>query len=399
MRCTLSKLLLRNSRYGVLLLSVTALFSLGGCAQSGKVFTDAGTNLVTEADVSQYLDLSALEEKPATEKEDVWNGYDIYTVTYGTSSKSLSVGRASVATVEATQVKAEFVTGSMTLVEMLVKRNDYVEKGDPIAKVLVETSAIDLEELELKLQRAEEDYAETTAEYLEQHEEDLANISVYYHPGRIDRIEYAQAELDFAQTCAKYEKQIESLKEQISDLKELASTTEILAPESGFILNLSTLMRGQELKNGEVLCYLSPTDKIMLEIPDDSWRYGYGMQFHMTVGDDKDNMQEYEVQAITPNARMLQDDWEQKTTMITGDYDMAELIGNNPYSLTGTTNVMENVLLVPEDAVTEENSRYFVTVLKDDGTLEKRQFIPGGQNSGYYWVFDGLEDGTRIIIE
>lgn len=395
----MSKLRLKKSRYGILLLSAAALVGLCGCAQTGELFTDTGTNLIAETDISQYLDRSTLEEKPEEEKKDVWNGFDVYTVTYGTSSKPLTVARANVTTVEATQIKAEFTTGSMTLVELLVKRNDYVEKGDPVAKVQVETSNVDLEELELKLQRTQEDYAEATAEYLEQHAEDLENFSVYEHLRKIDQIEYAQAELDFAQTCEKYEKQITQLQEQISELKALASTTQILAPESGFILNLGTVTRGQELKNGEVLCFLSPTDKIMLEIPDDSWRYAYGMQFHMTVGDDRNDIQEYEVLAISPNGRTLQDDWGQKTTMLIGDYDIAELIGKGPYSLTGTTNVMDHVLLVPEDAVTEENGRYFVTTLKEDGTLEKKQFAPGGKNSDYYWVFDGLEDGTKIIIE
>ena len=59
---------------------------------------------------------------------------------------------------------------------------------------------------------------------------------------------------------------------------------------------------------------------------------------------------------------------------------------------------MENVLLVPAEAVTIDKRKYYVTVLGEGGSMTKTQFIPGGGNDEYYWVFDGLQEGTRIVM-
>ena len=56
------------------------------------------------------------------------------------------------------------------------------------------------------------------------------------------------------------------------------------------------------------------------------------------------------------------------------------------------------MLLVPTEAVTAEKQKYYVTVLGEGGSMTKTQFIPGGSNGQYYWVFDGLEEGTRIVV-
>ena len=58
---------------------------------------------------------------------------------------------------------------------------------------------------------------------------------------------------------------------------------------------------------------------------------------------------------------------------------------------------MENVILIPKTAVTVDGDECFVTVLQEDGSLLKTEFIPGGSNAEYYWVFDGLNEGMNII--
>ena len=47
--------------------------------------------------------------------------------------------------------------------------------------------------------------------------------------------------------------------------------------------------------------------------------------------------------------------------------------------------------------MTKEEDNCYVTVLKQDGRLQKTKFIPGGQNITDYWVLDGLEEGMQIV--
>lgn len=378
--------------------TILMLLCLSGCKNTESVFTDTGTDLVVEADSSAYLDLSLLEVESAGEAG-TWNGYEVWTLEYDTFATDIIETRADINMVESVQVKPQIFSGNMILTELLVSRYSYVTEGDVLARVDMETSALDLEEMELKLKRLQEEYAQAVTDYNERHEDAVANISVYNLPGQIDRTKIAQMELDFAQSKANYEKRIADYKEQIQDMKTLADMKEILAPKSGFVLSVSRLQIGQELTNASVICTIAPSDKIVLEFADESFHYGYGTQLIMGLGANSNpNRKEYNVSVSSANGKVLKEDWGKITTQITGDFSVEEVIQKGALMVGGKTNVMENVLLVPVKAVTIENSKYFVTILHDDGRMEKRQFVPGGNNLEYYWVFDGLEQGTRIIV-
>lgn len=401
MKWSLSREFKKMNKFTRTLPVVLLILSFGGCSFAESMFTDTGTNLITETDTSVYLDLSLLEAKPdAGNGGGSWNGYDVWTVDYGTFATEIIESRANINMVESVQVKPEFQSGSMMLTELLVSRYSYVEEGDVLAKVDMETSELDLEEMELKLKRLQEEYAQVEADYNERHEEAVAAISIYEKLAHIDRIEIAQMELDFAQTKASYDKRIADYKAQIKDRKAMAAIKEILAPESGFVLWVARLEVGQELSNGTVICTIAPTDKIVLEFPDESFHYGYGMELVVGAGAKSNtNRKEYAATVTGATGKVLTEDWGKVSTQIAGEFTIEEIMNMGALMVGGQTNVMENVLLIPADAVTVENSRCFVTVLHDDGTLEKRQFIAGGNNFDYYWVFDGIEQGTKIIVE
>ncbi len=389
----------KRNQFVIAMSATFLLFSLSGCKASESMFTDAGTDLVVEMERSAYLDLSLLEEKPQGETE-TWNGYEVWTLEYGTFATDIIETRAGINMVESVQVKPQIPFGSMILTELLVSRYSYVEEGDVLARVDVETSDLDLEETELKLKRLEEEYAQAVADYNERHEKATTDISVYNIPGQIDRIEIEQMELDFAQTKEGYESRIADYKEQIKDMKAAAATKEIVAPKSGFVLSVSRLQVGQELTNGSVICTIAPSDKIVLEFTDESFHYGYGTELVLGLGANSNpNRKEYSVTVGSACGKVLQEEWGKTTTQIVGNFTAQEIMEKGTLMVGGKTNVMENVLLIPADAVTVENGKCFVTVLHDDGRMEKRQFISGGNNLNYYWVFDGLEQGTKIIVE
>lgn len=397
MRYSLSKRRIWKKEYALCLLLGTMMIGLAGCSLPDSLFTDTGTDVTNTLDPSQYLDFSVLEKDPE-EEVSTWNGYDVYTVTYGNFETNISGIKASITVLETNPVKVELSSGTMQLLELFVSRNTYLEKGDVIARVTVETSELDLEELELKLTRLEEDFAEYQTSYAERHQEALDTISIYELPGKIDRLEIEQMEREHERTTDNYKSQIESYEERINELKNMSATSEILAPEAGFVLEVPKLQLGQELKNGDIICNIAPASKMMLEFVDESWHYGYGMDLTLLVGD-KRGQKSYPVTAVSALGKSLYGNWSQTATKIEGDYNIADLISQGPYTVTGTTNVMKNVLLLPVKAVTEDAEKYYVTVLNADNSLEKKQFIPGGKNLQYYWVFDGLKPGTKIIVE
>lgn len=369
-----------------------AVLGLTGC---GQIFSDAGTRVDTAPDKSQYLDLSALSGEGGT--EDGWNSYNTYTLSYGTFSTQMVPLRANLRMLETACVKAEYPMGTMRLTELLVEKYQYITAGTPVARVSMEIDEVDLQELERKLLRLQQRYLADQEEFVESQEKREALFARWPPQRTIDEIRYEQAQLDFAQVAARYERQIADLQEQIQELSYLAGQTEILAEEDGFILDVSILQRGQKLDNGTVLIRLAPADKICLEFADQLEHYGYGNQVTLLAGDTK-VARSYEAMVSSAVGKVMGSQWEKGVSQLTGEYDIAQLLGSGPFNVTGETGVMENVLLVPFEAVTVEKQKYYVTVLGEGGSMTRTQFIPGGSNADYYWVFDGLEEGTRIVV-
>lgn len=372
-----------------------ASLGMAGCGESGSVFTDAGTDVVLTPDMSQYLDLSVLSEEG--DEEEGWNSYGTYTLTYGTFSTQIATMRANVRMLETNCVRAEYKVGTMRLKQLLVEKNQYVTAGTPVAEVSMETDTMELEELERKLLRLQERYAAAHADFLERQEEREENFARWDPQRSIDKIHYNQAQIDFDQTTISYAQQIADLQEQIEELKELAGQTQILAKQDGYVLDVALLQKGQKLENGTVLIQMVPADKIYLEFTDRLQHYGYGNQVTLLAGDAR-QAKSYDAAIVSAVSRVLSSQWDRNVTRLDGDYDISELLGHGPFNVTGETSVMENVLLIPAEAVTAEKQKYYVTVLNEDGSMTKTQFIPGGSNDEYYWVFDGLEEGTRIVV-
>lgn len=64
-----------------------------------------------------------------------------------------------------------------------------------------------------------------------------------------------------------------------------------------------------------------------------------------------------------------------------------------------TYEVAENVLLIPQKAVSEMLGKYFVSVIDGDNKVEQRAIQPG-QRLGDLWIVDsGLKPGDRIIVD
>lgn len=377
-----------------LLLIFAGLVSLfTGCASP---FTDVGTDVVMQNDIADYLDLSALEGNDYQE-DGYWNGYQVYTIAYGDFYTQTIGNRASIEMLEVTPVKVEYATGTMRLVELAVSKNQFVHAGDTIARVTMETNALDLEELQLKLQRLEERYQAAREEHESEQAQREENLSVYRYLRRIGQLEYEQADRDFARTAANYEKQIAEYQERIEALQALEGTKEICAPVDGYILELSYVVSGQELPSGTVLVNMTPADKLSMQFEDSLAHYGFGQEMTLTMGSGL-TAKEYSVSVISATPKVLDADLRTLTASVGGELDMESLVGNGPFFAVGITNEMEHVLLIPAEAVETSKQKYYVTVLHEDNRLEKRQFLPGGHNSDYYWVFDGLEEGTRILI-
>ncbi len=384
---------------------------LSGCAlpvDLSSLIPDSGTNITVSLDSTAYLDTSLLD---SAETVSSYAAYDTYTIAYGTFSTSVSSVRASVVMLETTQVSVPDTNGTMYMVEMVVERNDYVRVGDVIAYVKTEMDDLDLAELELKLTRLEERYAavqEARAEALEEEATALYAVGYKTTSYEVMVLEQKATALAYEKTCASYEAQIAAVEEQIAAFKEAESISQIVAEVEGYVLEVNYKSSGTKLSTGDVLANIAPSDKICLQFDDTLLHYGYGCELTVIVGNSRIptanantiNGTQYSAVVISPSGKILGADWDKGYAQLIGDYDMEQIVGAGAVYISGTTNVVENVLLLPADAVTVESSGTYVTILwEDEGRLEKREFLAGGNNTSTYWVLEGLEEGMTVILQ
>jgi len=60
---------------------------------------------------------------------------------------------------------------------------------------------------------------------------------------------------------------------------------------------------------------------------------------------------------------------------------------------------VNNVVLIPQSAVEVVDDSTYVKVKDADGRITYASFIAGGLEQNYYWVADGLSEGTEICLE
>jgi hypothetical protein len=111
------------------------------------------------------------------------------------------------------------------------------------------------------------------------------------------------------------------------------------------------------------------------------------------------------------DAGLSKDLQSEKTMIMVPKEELAELVmarpdGNNwnwrdfrPYKITAKIRQMDNVLVVPRNAVTEINGRTYVNVVDEQGNVKTCSFVAGGYDNTNYWVIEGLSEGMVVCLK
>ena len=63
------------------------------------------------------------------------------------------------------------------------------------------------------------------------------------------------------------------------------------------------------------------------------------------------------------------------------------------------TNDYDGYPVIPQDSVVNNNDEYYVFVVKEDNTVEKRHVTLGKNIDGYYQLLEGISEGDSMVIE
>ena len=364
-----------------------------GCGFS--LFSDSGTDATLDINKEDYLNLDALTEGTSSSTQ----GYEVYEVNYGTYENTVTNKKLSIYVPITYTVSAEFDSGEMKFVEFLVSYYQWVEAGDPIATITMETDSITIREAELSLERLKSSYDEAVAEHEESLKDREGPFYLYEKQMQILENEWAIEDLKWEQTEASYKERIASSEKNIKELKANANKTTVTSKYSGYVMDFEDLEAGDELKNGQAMLTLVPSDRVYAYADDSDMQFSFGAKFTAVMTVNRTQMLEYDAEVVSAPARSLYGDLADNRAFFIVDNSLKNSEWRNSYYVDGVISQIDNVLIIPIDAVEVVNDIPYVTILKDDGSLLTSPFVEGGHNRNWYWVFSGIEAGTKVIIK
>lgn len=385
----------KNKRLIAVLLGLVMIMSLSGCSLTEMFVTDTGSGGQGEIPREDYLKTEVLGRQEGQTVE------DLYTVLTLSKSKfedpALNqILRQSFLNVPTVNYTLDGITAQFG--EYVAEYGDWVEVGDVIATVYTEVDDIALEEAKTKLQRLEERYQAAEVQMTEDLQQIADDKHYCYdaHKAWIYDVQYRQRQMDWEYQKANYESQIKEAKEELNKMTQVGAVYEVEATMEGLIIFERRQRAGDEMQEGDYICHILNSTEIYTSTDDQADQFHYGMEVIF------DNLNgQTPATVVNGGSWILYGNLDTGSTIFCLEFeqDVSELDRNglNNLILKGNLKEMDNVIVIPKSAVTVEEEQYYVTVLKEDGSLIKTEFIPGGSNVESYWVLEGLTEGMKIV--
>lgn len=187
----------------------------------------------------------------------------------------------------------------------------------------------------------------------------------------------------------------EDAKKRLEEMQEALAQTEIVMEEDGILLEQDILRFGTKI-DSYTITVADPKER-MLEVSNESKSFRYGQTVKVSAKIDGVT-QTGTGTVITASPNTISADLAGTTAYILLDEDSEYLYDGGGISVTVETVHMKDVLLLDVSATYMENGVQMVKV-KDEYGLHAVSFSFGRKNSSVYWVIDGLEEGTQILVQ
>ncbi len=266
--------------------------------------------------------------------------------------------------------------------EYLVEDFQHVEKGDVVATIRVAKDEITIKRLQQKLLRANERLADLKAAGEEENKKSIA---------------------------AK-EEEIQELQKQLAEVEADGKKTEIKAPISGMVQEISRFDEETILNTNTYLMAIVDETSMYISVEDENGLLNYGTEVDIKYTTYMREEKTSKGMVVTLAPAGVSPGLRTGRAMIKvpkenlGDLLMAfDMSGNwrNPQPYTVKTDIreMNNVLVVPRSAVTEVNGHTYVKVKDEQGNVKVCSFVAGGYDSTNYWIVEGLSEGMIVCLK
>ena len=279
-----------------------------------------------------------------------------------------------------------------------VSRSQQVKEGDILATFTLEVDEAATEAARLSLQRAKEAYtsgAESRSENIADMLKEQNTIRDSYERDLMT-LRIRREQVAFEQYCYQQECTIERLERELAELEEANSSCYLYAPFDGTITAVNYKREGEKVYANEGLVTMYREDGMLLRISNDYLYFRYGMPVTVTLGPKTD--QTVLQGRVVAADNVLSENRRLGHAFIEMEPLEEERPRLNRLTVSGVSEKLSNVMVIPRRAVTMDGGKYYVSCLVG-GSLQKRYINVGLMNMSDVWVLQGLEEGDTVIID
>ena len=286
-----------------------------------------------------------------------------------------------------------------SFVKYHVARSQQVKKGDLLATFSLDIDQAAAASARLSLERAQKEYElgcaereERLAEMLQKQSAALPEAELEMLLLNIRREQVAYEQYRYQQECS-----IEKLQREVDRLDEANSRSHLYAPFDGVITALTYKREGERVYAGETLVTMYREDDLLLRFSNDQLFFRYGMPVVVTSGP-KSDQQTFSGRVVSADNMLPQSRRQGYALIRLEPFEDDGKTRLTRLTVTGTSQLLENVTLIPRKAAKLDGGKYYVNCLID-GTLQKRCINTGLFSMSEMWVLQGLEPGDTVVID
>jgi RND family efflux transporter MFP subunit len=215
-----------------------------------------------------------------------------------------------------------------------------------------------------------------------------------------DQIKGHSSDETFSQRAARTAAEVanDNAYDNLKAAQQALNDTKIFAPFNGIVIIPTTLVAGQNVGPTDVIARVVDFSEKVMEASVDESDIGYirvGQKAKVTLNAYGDKEFSGEVVEIIPSTQT--DTTGAVTVTVRVRIDSGEI--SDIYGLNGNVVIVvsskDNALIIPQDALVEDNHVY---VKRVDGKIEKKEVVLGIKSDTMAEVVSGLNEGDQIVI-
>ncbi len=302
-------------------------------------------------------------------------------------------------TQNSTMITNTIDVGTVEFVSYSQLYGTYINEGDKIAEIKVNIDRVAVNELAMRIERAEENlqtFIEENEELIKEYER-IKNRSTNGREKELATLAYDKLMLSYATDKQLREEEIEKLKEEYEKYQRVNEKEYITAPSSGIIADYYNYNIHDTIYPGSYIARLYDVSKVMVYVDgaSDKLRYNMPVTVVQTRGSKSVTL---EGRVTSCRSAAITNDLVSPVALILLEGDPSELSIAHEVTVLYQSKCMENVLMVPKNAVEKDDYGTYVSVLKDGNSL-KKYVTCGGENHDKVWIINGLTEGDTVIVK